>query len=181
MTKTADRYGVRQLASELRDDLSLYGKGRIVRSLLTMLFDSRFQLPALYRLSRWMAGGRLSFLSLVLKWFQYLLMASEISPRAKLGRRVHFPHPTGVVIGDGVVIEDDVWVFQQVTIGSHGRSEDDAAYPVIGQGAKLYVGSKILGGIRVGARATVGANAVVLNDIPDDGVGVGIPARVVSK
>jgi serine O-acetyltransferase len=181
MTNAVDDYSLRQLLRDLREDLALYGKGRIGRSLLTLLFDCRFHLPALYRFSRWFARSRLMFLCLVLKWFQYALMASEISPRARLGRRVHFPHPTGVVIGDGVVIEDDAWVFQQVTIGSHGRSEDDKAYPVIGRGAKLYVGSKVLGGIRVGARATIGANAVVLSDVPDDGVAVGIPARLVTK
>jgi serine O-acetyltransferase len=149
--------------------------------MLAIFFDSRFHLPALYRISRWFAKGRFIALCLILKWLQYLLTGSEISPRARLGRRIRFGHPTGVIIGNGVVIEDDVWVFQQVTIGSHGRSEDDVAYPIIGKGAKLYAGSKILGGIHVGARATVGANAVVLQDIPDDGVAVGIPARLVSK
>lgn len=56
------------------------------------------------------------------------------------------PHPIGIVIGDGVIIKDNVMVFQQVTFGSHGRKEKEMRYPIIESGVKIYAGAKIIGG-----------------------------------
>jgi serine O-acetyltransferase len=86
----------------------------------------------------------------------------------------------GVVIGETAEIGDDVYIYHQVTLGgtslSHGKR-----HPTISDGAILGAGAKILGPILVGANARVGANAVVLSDVPEGATVVGIPARVVER
>ncbi|WP_339367512.1 serine O-acetyltransferase [Thalassoporum mexicanum] len=91
---------------------------------------------------------------------------------------MNFPHPFCVVIGEAVKIGDHVKIFQQVTIGSHGRTGLDKQYPKIMDQVILYAGAQVIGDLTVGKHAVVGANAVVLEDVPDYGVAVGIPARI---
>lgn len=163
---------------EIRSDLRQQGGGTWLGAVAAFLWNPAFQLLFFYRLRRWAHTRRWRVLGGLFRWLQYAVAASDISPQAILGTALHLPHPTGIVIGAGAVVEDQVWIFQQVTIGSHGRAGDEKGYPVIGRGARLYAGCKILGGIRVGEEAVVGANAVVLADVPAGKTAVGIPARV---
>lgn len=169
------------LWNDLLDDLQGPAKGSPSHIVMTLLFSPRFHALALYRLSRWAALNRLGFVSVPLCWLQHLLTGGEISPKAIVGRRVQLPHPNGVVIGFGAVIEDDVWLFQQVTVGSHGRPGEPKSYPIVRRGARLYAGAKVIGGIGIGRNAVVGANAVVTADVPDGATAVGIPAKVLPK
>jgi serine O-acetyltransferase len=105
-----------------------------------------------------------------------------ISRRAKIGPRLRLPHPVGIVIGDGVVIGNGCTIYQHVTLGGrrlgdwqHGR------YPVVGNDVVLFAGAVIAGSIAIGHHSTVGANAVVLDDVPADSTAVGNPARVPPK
>lgn len=104
--------------------------------------------------------------------------ASYISPGAKIGYRVSFPHPTGVVIGDGVQIGDHSTIYQQVTLG--GKIKGDMSrnnYPVIGKDVTIFAGAKILGDIVVGDGAVIGANSVVTKSIEAESVYAGVPAK----
>lgn len=102
-----------------------------------------------------------------------------ISPLARIDKSVVFPHPTGIVIGEGVVIGANVRIYQNVTIGGARMGDWQACrYPEIGPGSVLFAGAVIVGNISIGHNCTVGANSVVLGDIPDDSVAVGAPARV---
>jgi serine O-acetyltransferase len=103
------------------------------------------------------------------------------SPTSTVGRGVYLPHPVGVVIGDTVAVGDGVTIYQHVTIGqAGGRSGSDAtAYPVIGDGATLFAGCVVIGGVTVGRNATIGANAVVRASVPDGAIAVGVPARLI--
>jgi len=119
----------------------------------------------LYRLSACCARRR--GLGLLSKYFNLRLIhryGCHISPRARIGRGLSLPHPTGIVIGIGVQVGDDVTIYQGVTLGvrSKGRSE----YPRIGDGVTLYAGAVVVGGVTVGNQAVVGANAVVTDDVP---------------
>ena len=96
-----------------------------------------------------------------------------------VGHGVKFPHPVGIVIGDGTIIEDDVVILQNVTIGR--RMTGDTGCPIIRRGAKIMAGAVIAGNITVGENATIGANAVVLADVPDNAVAAGVPAKIINK
>lgn len=96
-----------------------------------------------------------------------------------IGQRVRFPHPVGIVIGDGAIIEDDVTILQNVTIGR--RNGRDPRNPHIKKKASLQAGAVIVGPITIGEGAIVGANSVVLNDVDDGLVVVGAPARPIVR
>lgn len=97
-------------------------------------------------------------------------------PSAKVGN-VHFAHPTSVVIGAGVVIEDDVMIWQNVTLGA--IDVGSGGYPVVRRGAKLFASSTALGRIEIGADAVIGAHSLVLDDVPAGATAVGQPARII--
>lgn len=119
------------------------------------------------------------FLSKLIWYFVSCIYACEISDIAKIAGGVYIPHPIGIVIGDGVVIESGVHLHQQVTIGT--KSADEKGYPIIRSGVYLGAGAKILGDIEIGENSKVGANSVVLKSVLPDKVVVGVPAREASK
>lgn len=101
----------------------------------------------------------------------------EIHPGASIGRRFFIDHGMGVVIGETAVIGDDVTLYHGVTLGGkslgHGKR-----HPTIGNEVVVGAGAQVLGDISVGARSVIGANAVVVHDVPPDSIAVGIPAVV---
>lgn len=133
----ATAYHFGDLLRDVTEDLRHSGRQNIFGLLTRLLFDSGFQLIALYRFSHWAVQGRLAFLCAPCTWLQHLVAASEINPRARIGARIRMPHPTGIVIGVGVVVEDEVYIFQQVTLGAHGGRALPRAYSVIRRGAYL--------------------------------------------
>jgi serine O-acetyltransferase len=103
-----------------------------------------------------------------------------ISPKAIISKNVSFPHPTAVVIGKGVVVEDGVTVFHSVTLG--GSRQGDATsnnMPVIKKNTIIYSGVAVLGGVTIGEGCIIGANSVVIHNIPDNSVAVGAPAKII--
>ncbi|WP_218606481.1 serine O-acetyltransferase [Massilia sp. CF038] len=102
----------------------------------------------------------------------------DIHPAARLGRGIFLDHANGVVIGETSVVEDDVSILQEVTLGGTGKERGDR-HPKVRKGALLCAGVKILGNIEVGAGAKVGAGSVVLHPVPAHSTVVGVPARVV--
>ncbi len=105
-----------------------------------------------------------------------VLTSSDIDVGSRFGRNLHLPHPTGVVVHRSVVIGDDCMVMQQVTLGQVA----DGGAPVIGSRVYVGAGAKVLGPIHIGDDARIGANAVVLIDVPAGATAVGVPARLVS-
>jgi serine O-acetyltransferase len=99
-----------------------------------------------------------------------------VSPQADLGRGVIIPHATSIVIGLGVKVASGVTIYQGVTLGEGALGV--GAYPNVDRGAIIYAGAKVIGDVRIGRDAVIGANAVVLCSVPDNAVAVGIPARV---
>jgi serine O-acetyltransferase len=86
-------------------------------------------------------------------------------------RTVMFPHPVGIVIGDGATIGRNVRIYQNVTLGLTANGV--GAYPTIEDGVSIYAGAVVIGGITVGAGAVIGANAFVSRDVPAGAVVVG--------
>ncbi|MDR2381814.1 MAG: serine O-acetyltransferase [Bifidobacteriaceae bacterium] len=105
------------------------------------------------------------------------LTGVEIHPGARLGRRLFIDHGMGVVIGETAVVGDDVLLFHGVTLG--GRSMvKGKRHPTLGDGVTVGAGAKVLGPIHVGHGARIGANSVVVRDVPPDGVVVGVPGKL---
>lgn len=119
-------------------------------------------------------------LSRILVGFSSLLTKTDIHPAATIGRRVFIDHAIGVVIGATTIIEDDVLIYQGVTLG--GVSLDKGKrHPTIKSNTVIGSGSKILGNITVGKNSKVGANSVVITDVPKNSTAVGVPARIIKK
>lgn len=101
----------------------------------------------------------------------------EIHPGARLGQRMFIDHGMGVVIGETAVVGDDVMLYHGVTLG--GRSLNRGKrHPTLGDRVTVGAGAKVLGPVWIGDDAQIGANAVVVKDVPAGAVAVGIPARV---
>lgn len=116
------------------------------------------------------------FISQVTKFFTGI----EIHPGATIGKGFFIDHGMGVVIGETSVIGDNVTLFQGVTLGGTGK-EKGKRHPTLGSNIVVGTGAKVLGNIKVGDGVMIGANAVVVKDVPDDSTVVGVPGRVVKK
>lgn len=120
--------------------------------------------------------GRRSRLAATLaKQANHLLTGADIAWDCVIGKGLVLHHPTGVVIGRGVLIGDYCRIQQGVTLGGSGGREDGS--PEIGASVVLGAGSRVLGSITVGDQSIIGANAVVLKDVPAESIAVGVPAQ----
>jgi serine O-acetyltransferase len=134
--------------------------------------DNCVQATLLYRISRMLAGRRLRLFAEGVHAFSKFLTHIDISPWAEVGRGLYLYHGVGTVIGKSSRIGERALICQGVTTG-HG--------PRIGDDVQLWAGAKVIGKIVIGDRVDVGANAVVITDVPPDSTAVGVPARVIAK
>ncbi|MPV38313.1 serine O-acetyltransferase EpsC [Georgenia subflava] len=104
------------------------------------------------------------------------LTGIEIHPAATLGRRLFIDHGMGVVIGETAEVGEDVVLFHGTTLGGISMSRGKR-HPTVGDRVVIGAGAKVLGPVRIGSDAKVGANAVVVKDVPPRAVAVGVPAR----
>lgn len=104
--------------------------------------------------------------------FWSIISGADIPLNSCIGGGLLLPHPNGVVIHPGASIGPNCLIFQQVTIGMRGSE----GLPIIGGHVDIGAGAKILGAAHIGSHALIGANAVVLTDVPDNHVAVGVPA-----
>ncbi|MGE0240892.1 MAG: serine O-acetyltransferase [Parvibaculaceae bacterium] len=102
----------------------------------------------------------------------------DIHPAARLGRGIFIDHAHGIVIGETAVVEDNVSLMQDVTLGGTGKETGDR-HPKIRQGVLIGAGAKILGNIEIGHCSRVAAGSVVLHDVPPNRTVAGVPAKVV--
>ena len=103
----------------------------------------------------------------------------EIHPGAQIGKGFFIDHGNGVIIGETTIIGDNVTLYQGVTLGGTGK-EHGKRHPTIGNNVLISTGAKVLGPFTVGDNSRLGANAVVLQEVPPDSTVVGIKARVVT-
>ncbi|WP_306439937.1 serine O-acetyltransferase EpsC [Brevibacterium sp. 91QC2O2] len=101
----------------------------------------------------------------------------EIHPGATIGRRFFIDHADGIVVGETAEIGDDVMLYHQVTLGGTSMAKVKR-HPTVGDDVLIGAGAKVLGPVTIGAGASVGANAVVIKDVPADAIAVGIPAVI---
>jgi serine O-acetyltransferase len=116
------------------------------------------------------------FISQVSRFFTGI----EIHPGATIGKKLFIDHGMGVVIGETCEIGDDVVIYQGVTLGGTGK-EKGKRHPTIGNRVVIASGAKVLGSFKVGDNVSIGANSVVLREVPPNSTVVGIPGRVVKR
>lgn len=120
------------------------------------------------------------FLARLISQISRFFTGIEIHPGAQIGEYILIDHGMGVVIGETAIIGNRVTIYQGVTLGGTGN-HTGKRHPNIGDNAVIGSGAKILGPINVGNNVKVGANSVVLKDVPDDVTVVGIPAKIKKK
>lgn len=142
---------------------------------------SKFSAVFLYRLSAYFAGGgRVArVLSAAAYRMNAMINACEISPQARIGPGLYLPHPIGIVLGP-VHAGSGLTLLQNVTIGLRDRThphDDPASYPHLGARVQVGPGAVLMGPISIGDDVMIGANAVVLDDVPTGSVAFGAKAN----
>ena len=131
-----------------------------------------------YRFAHWLSRKRVPFVPRALSQFARFITGIEIHPGAIIGSGLFIDHGMGVVIGETTEIGDTVTLFQGVTLGGTGKQRGKR-HPTIGSHVVVGAGAKVLGPITIGDYVKIGANSVVLQDVPDHSTVVGIPGRIV--
>lgn len=133
-----------------------------------------------YRIAHKLHNANFKRLARMIMGINQIITNIDIHPAAVIGRRVFIDHGIGVVIGETAIIEDDVIIYQGVTLGGvslvHGKR-----HPTIKRGVVIGSGAKVLGNITIGEYAKIGANSVVVKEVPSCSTAIGIPAHVIEK
>ncbi|WP_456393898.1 serine O-acetyltransferase [Nitratifractor sp.] len=133
-----------------------------------------------YRISHALYRRGWRFLPRLISAVGQFLTTVDIHPGAQLGRRIFIDHATGVVIGETAVVGDNVLIYQQVTLGGVSLSSGKR-HPTVEEGVVIGAGAKVLGAITIGRDSKIGANSVVIKDVPPGCTAVGVPARVAQR
>jgi len=170
------------LFSQIKEDFtSVYNNDPAIHSRLELFFNY----PGVWAIAWYRIANRLHThnwkrLARIIMGINQIITNIDIHPAATIGNRVFIDHGTGVVIGETSIIEDDVLIYQGVTLGGVNLSAGKR-HPTIKKGAVIGAGAKVLGNITIGEDSKVGANSVVVKEVPDRSTAIGIPARVVDK
>ena len=125
---------------------------------------------------QWWQRSGMQWPARILAYVSRSFTGVEIHPGAHIGRRFFIDHGMGVVVGETSVIGDDVMLFHGVTLGGTSGKRVKR-HPTLADGVMVGAGAKILGDVHVGTNARVGANSVVVKDVPTGAVATGIPAQ----
>jgi len=170
------------LFAEIKEDFTnTYKNDPALNSKLEFLFNyPGVWTIAWYRVAHRLHNSNFKRLARMLMGLVQMISNIDIHPAAVIGKGVFIDHGTGVVIGETAIIEDEVLIYQGVTLGGVSLSQGKR-HPTIKKGAVLGAGAKILGNIEIGINAKIGANSVVVKAVPDYSTAIGIPARVIKK
>jgi serine O-acetyltransferase len=145
-----------------------------------------FWILLIYRFGRWRYGIRMrllrlpfSFLYKFIKFFSEMLLGAELPCEAVIGRRFVIEHIGGIVVSGDAIFGDDCVMRNGVTVGLRNRGVRGS--PRIGNRVDIGAGAKLLGPINIGDDVAIGANAVVITDVPANSIAVGIPARIIPR
>nr|WP_322114265.1 serine O-acetyltransferase [Aquabacterium sp. A7-Y] len=165
------------LSAVLRDLGAASERDPAARGIANVFLNHKgFQALQAYRLSHCLWTRERHALSFCLQGRISETFAVDIHPAARIGHGVFIDHATGVVVGETAVVENDVSLLQEVTLGGTGKQQGDR-HPKVGKGVLICAGAKVLGNIRIGDGSKIGAGSVVLCDVPPHTTVVGVPAR----
>ncbi|MBI4982674.1 MAG: serine O-acetyltransferase [Candidatus Omnitrophica bacterium] len=148
-------------------------------------FEVLFLYPGLhaliyYRIANLLHRMSMTFSARFVSQFARFVTGIEIHPGAKIGKRFFIDHGLGVVIGETTIIGDGVLLYQGVTLGGTGLQQGKR-HPTIGNNVVVGAGAKVLGNIVIGDNSYIGANAVVIKDVPPNSTVVGVPGRITKQ
>jgi serine O-acetyltransferase len=143
-----------------------------------LLLYSGLHAVTYYRISHWLFRHKRFILARMVSQHAKFTTGIEIHPGATIGRGLFIDHGTGVVIGETAELGDYCTLYQGVTLGGTGKDKGKR-HPTLGNYVMVGAGAKVLGPVVIGDNAKVGANALVLLNVPSDATAVGVPARVV--
>ena len=171
--------GTPELIGSLRADIAAVVERdpATERLIEPFLYFKGFHALQTHRLAHWLwSNGERDF-ALYLQSRSSDVFQTDIHPAARIGAGVFLDHATGLVVGETAVIEDDVSLLQNVTLGGTGKHGGDR-HPKVRRGTIIGAGAKILGNIEIGAYARIAAGAVVLADVPAGATVAGVPAKI---
>ena len=148
--------------------------------LAPFLYFKGFQALEAFRVANWYWSQGRQLLAVHLQNRISEVFGVDIHPAARIGSGVLLDHATAIVIGETAVVEDNVSLLHEVTLGGTGKETGDR-HPKVRQGVLIGAGAKILGNIEIGRGAKVGAGSVVLDAVPPHSTVAGVPARVVGR
>lgn len=167
--------------SAMRDLLAIHERDPACFSPLEpLLFFKGFLALTTYRVSHQLWQEDRRWLALYLQSVASEAFAVDIHPAARIGCGILLDHATSFVVGETAIIEDNVSILHEVTLGGTGKQKGDR-HPIIRSGVLLGAGAKILGRVEIGTGAKVGAGSVVLNDVPPHTTVAGVPAVIVGE
>ena len=150
------------------------------RCIEPVLYYKGFHAIQTHRLTHWLWNQDRKDFAYALQSRASAAFQCDIHPAARIGRGIFLDHATGLVVGETAVVEDDVSMLHDVTLGGTGKEHEDR-HPKIRRGVMIGAGAKILGNIEIGHCARVAAGSVVLKPVPHNTTVAGIPARVVGE
>lgn len=167
---------------EFKSDFNVvFERDPAARSTLEVIFAyPGFHAIFLHRISNWLWKNHLKLLARGLSHISRFLTGIEIHPGAKIGKGFFIDHGMGVVIGETSEIGDNVTIYHGVTLGGTSFTRGKR-HPTIENNVTIGAGAKILGPLTVGSNSKIGANSVVIVDVPTNSTVVGIPGKIVLK
>ena len=147
---------------------------------MPLLYFKGFHALQAYRYAHWLWKAERKALPIHVQNRASEIFGVDIHPAAKLGSGIFIDHATGVVMGETTVVEDNVSLLHEVTLGGTGKETGDR-HPKVRRGVLICAGAKVLGNVEVGEGAKVAAGSVVLTDVPPHSTVAGIPAEVVGR
>lgn len=147
---------------------------------MPLLYFKGFQALQAYRIAHWLWRQERCLLALFLQSRISSVFDVDIHPAAKIGHGIMIDHATGVVIGETVVLGNNVSLLHSVTLGGCGSEEGDR-HPKVADGVLISTGAKLLGNIKIGQGAKIAAGSLVLSDVDAHVTVAGVPAKVVGK
>jgi serine O-acetyltransferase len=145
-----------------------------------VLYFKGFHAIQTHRLAHWLWSKERRDFAYYLQSRASAVFQCDVHPAVHIGRGIFLDHATGLVVGETAVIDDDVSILQDVTLGGTGK-EDGDRHPKIRRGVLIGAGAKILGNIEIGHCARVAAGSVVLKSVPHNTTVAGVPARVIGE
>ena len=167
--------------SAAKDLLAIYERDPACDSpLQPLLFFKGFLAISTYRISHYLWTHKRRDLALYFQSLASEVFAVDIHPAARIGCGILLDHATSFVVGETAIIEDDVSILHEVTLGGTGKECGDR-HPIVRSGVLIGAGAKILGRVEIGECAKVGAGSVVLSDVPAHTTVAGVPAVIVGE